>query len=126
MESKCHSVTIRWIPSHVGLIGHDKADQSARDKSRRGGIPVEQWSSLTYIKKKLIESHSPELTRWHEAKIQERETSRRGFYIPRVEKRMSKIPGGTAKNYVSRYFQLKVGHGAVEIYLAEIGVIETP
>ena len=32
----------------------------------------------------------------------------------------------TAKKYASRYFQLKVGHGAVGTYLARIGVIETP
>lgn len=37
LESKGHFVTIRWIPSHVGLVGHDKADRSARDKARRGG-----------------------------------------------------------------------------------------
>ena len=37
LESKGHSVTIRWIPSHIGLVGYDKADQSARDKAQRGG-----------------------------------------------------------------------------------------
>ena len=39
---------------------------------------------------------------------------------------MSKVLGHTAKNYASRYLQLKVGHGAVGSYLARIGVIETP
>lgn len=85
LESKGHSVTIGWIPRHVRLAGHDKADQSARDKAQKGGKPVERWGSLTHIKKRLIESHALELTRWHDVKIQERETSRRGFYIPRVE-----------------------------------------
>lgn len=28
--------------------------------------------------------------------------------------------------YASRYYQLKVGHGAVGTFLAKIGVIETP
>lgn len=90
LESKGHFVTIRWIPSHVGL-GHDKADRSARDKARRGGgETAEQWSSLSHIKRRLIESHSQELIRWHEVKIQERDTSRWGFYIPRVQRGMSK------------------------------------
>lgn len=36
LERKGHSVTIWWILSHVGLVEHDKADQSARDKARKG------------------------------------------------------------------------------------------
>ena len=30
------------------------------------------------------------------------------------------------KKYASRYYQLKVGHGAVETFLVRIGAIETP
>lgn len=121
-----HPVTIRWIPSHAGLVGHDQADQKAKNKARRGGKPEEQWSSLTHVKRKLVESQAQELTRWHETKSQEREMSRRGFYIPRLEKGMSKVLGSTSKKYASRYLQLKVGHGAVGTYLARIGAIETP
>lgn len=58
--------------------------------------------------------------------MQERETNRRGYYVPRVDKGISKVWGRTAKKYASRYFQLKVGHGAIGTYLARIGVIETP
>ena len=68
LENSGHPVTIRWIPCHVGLVGHDKADQSAKDKARKGGKPVEQCSSLTHIKKLLDESHLQEVTRWHEIK----------------------------------------------------------
>ncbi len=113
LERKGISVTIRWIPSHVGLVGHDKADQGARGEAQKGEKPIEQWSSLTHIKKKMIESHSQELAKWHEAKIREREASRRGFYVLRVEKGMSKVLGHTAKKYASRNLQLKVEHGAV-------------
>ena len=93
-----HPVTIRWIPSHVGLVGHDQADQKAKNTTCRGGKPEEQWSSLTNVKRKLVESQAQELTRWHETKRQEREISRRGFYIPRLEKGMSKVLGSTSKN----------------------------
>ena len=41
LESKGKSVIIRWIPGHVGLVGHDKADQSARERARKGRKPVE-------------------------------------------------------------------------------------
>ena len=119
-------VTIRWIPSHEGLIGHDKADQFAKDKARKGRKPMEQWSSLSHIKKKLNESKSQELDRWHEIKIQERESSRRGFYVPWIKGKINGVLGNTSKKYASRYFQLKVGHGAIGAYLAKIGMVETP
>lgn len=44
------------------------------------------------------------------------EASRRSFYIPRLEKRMKKLLGTTAKKYASPFLQLKVGHGAVGGY----------
>lgn len=55
LENKGLSVTIRWISSHVGSVGHNKADQSSREKAQKEGKPVEQWSLLTYVKKKIIE-----------------------------------------------------------------------
>ena len=121
-----HFVTTRWVPSHVGLLGHDKGDKSGRDKARKGGNPLEQWSSLTHIKRKLKESQSQEIAKWHEVKTQERETGRRGFYVPWVKRRMNELLGRTVKKYASRYFQLKIGHGAVRTYLAKIGAVETP
>lgn len=80
---------IRWIPGHVGLFGHDRADQSTKDRAYRGGKPIEQWSSLTYIREKLIESRFSELTRWKETNRDEREANRRGFYILRLKMGMN-------------------------------------
>ena len=56
----------------------------------------------------------------------EREASRRGFHIPRLKAGMDELLGSTPKKYASRYFQLKVGHGAIGKFLAKIGVVETP
>lgn len=36
------------------------------------------------------------------------------------------VLGKAPKKYAARFYQLKVGHGAVGNYLARIGVIETP
>ena len=44
-----HLVTIRWIPSHVGLAGHDKADQRAKYRAYKGGKLAERWSLLAHI-----------------------------------------------------------------------------
>ena len=38
----------------------------------------------------------------------------------------SPMLGSAPKKYASRYYQLKVGHGAVGTFLARVGVIETP
>ena len=68
LENSSHPVTIRQIPCYVGLVGHDKADQSAKNKARKRGKPVKQCSSLTHIKKLLDELHLQKVTRWHEIK----------------------------------------------------------
>ena len=39
---------------------------------------------------------------------------------------MDELLSSTPRKYASRYFQLKVGHGAIGTFLANIGLIETP
>lgn len=114
------------IPGYSGLVGNEKADLATRNRAERGGKQVERWSSLAYIKKNMAQARSGELTKWHEMKMQEREVSRRGFYVPWTKAEINPILGNAPKKYTSRYSQIKVGHGAVGTYLARIGVIETP
>lgn len=104
LKSKSHSVTIRQISSHIGLVEHNKANQQARNKAQRKRKPIEQQSLLIYIKKQLTKLHSQELTKWYEIKTQEREMSRQGSYIPQREKKISKLLGYLAKKYILRYF----------------------
>lgn len=103
LKDNGHSVTIR-IPAQVGLVGYDRADQSAKNRAHRGGKPIEQWSSLTHIWKKWIGSRFSELVRWHETKRDEREASQRGFYIPRLKTGMNELLSSKQKKYASRYF----------------------
>lgn len=63
LKNNGRSVTIQWIPDHVGLIGHDRADQNVKDKAYRGGKLIELWSSLTRIRKNLIVSRFSELAK---------------------------------------------------------------
>lgn len=39
----------------------------------------------------LIVTQSQELTRWHEVKTQERESSRRGYCVPWVKRRINEV-----------------------------------
>ena len=121
-----HSIVFRWIPGHSDLIGNDKAHLAAKSRAEKGGKQAESWSSLAYIKKNLSHVRSKELTSWHERKTEEREVSRCGYYVPWTKNSINPILGSTPKKYASRYYQLKVGHGAVGTHLARLGVIETP
>ena len=126
LKTNGHMVVCRWIPGHTGLIGNEKADLAARNKAEKGGKQAERWSSLAYIKKNLAKVRITEITKWHEKKIQEREVSRRGFYVPWTKAEIHPVLGNVAKKYAARFYQLKVGHGTVGTYLARIGKIESP
>ena len=69
---------------------------------------------------------SKDTAKWHRTEIQNRETSCRGYYIPLTKEGISLILGNISKKYALQYYQLKVGHGAVETFLARIGVIKSP
>lgn len=107
-------------------MGNEKADLAAKRRAEKGGKLTERWSSLAYVRKNVTEIRLKSIARWHETKTQERETSRRGYYVPRTKEGISLILGNSSKKYASRYYQLKVGHGAIGTFLARIGRIETP
>ena len=108
-----HPFIFQWVPGHSGLIGNEKPNLSARNRAERGGKLTERWSSLAYIKRNVCEIRSRELVRWHETETQERKISRCGLYIPRTTEGISPALGKAPKKYASRYYQLKVGHGAL-------------
>ncbi len=125
LESTGHPIVFRWTPGHSGLEGNKKVDLTAKNRAEKGGKQAERWSSLAYIKENLAQARRKEHAKWHEVKTQEREVSRQGFYIPWTETKINPILGNAPKKYASRYYQLKVGHGAVGTNLTRIGVIET-
>ena len=121
-----HLLVVQWVPSHSKVPGNERADTVAKDVARKGGRNIDHWSSLTHIKIAIQKTKLAELVQWHQAKSQEREATLRGFYIPKVKVGMSPTLSNTSKKYAMRYFQLKVGHGAIGVFLARIGVVETP
>ena len=121
-----YSITFQWIPGHSGLIGNEKADLSAKSRAEKGGKLTERWSSLAYIRKNVTETRTRDLTKWHEMETQDREASRCGYYVLRTKGGISLALGSAPKKYASRYYQLKVGHGAGGTFLVRIGVIQTP
>ena len=62
---------------------------------------------------------------WHDQKTREREERRSGFYFSSLKMQMDPLFGKTRKFYASRFYQLKVGHGAIGTFLHRIEATET-
>lgn len=87
---------------------------------------IECSSLLANIRENLIKVYITKIAKWYERKIQESKPSRYSFYISLVKPEINTVSKNVLKKYAIRYFQLKGGYKAVEIYLAQIGKIETP
>ena len=49
-----------------------------------------------------------------------------GFYVPKAKSGINSTLCKALKKCAARYYQLRIGHGAIGTLLARIGVIETP
>ena len=125
IKSSGHTLVLRWVPSHSNIPGIKKADASAKDVAHKRGRQTGYPSSLKFIKTELEKTKLAELV-WHQIKSQEREATRQRSYVPIVKWGINKILGKTLKKFAMRFYQHKIGHGAVGTFLARIGMIETP
>ena len=78
---------------------------------------------LTHIKRRITDEKKAQICTWHEQKTKERESSRRGHYIPCLKTQIHPLLGWTRNFYASRFYQLKVGHGAIGV--ERIGAAES-
>ena len=62
-----------------------------------------------------------ELSTWHQHQSQERG----GLYVSKPKNGIDATLKKTLKEYAARYYQLMIGHGAVESFLVRIGLIGT-
>ena len=118
-------VTIRWIPGHKEIEGNERADRAAKDAAANGRSQTARWSSLAHVNRKINEARKSDILSWHNTRNEERERQNRSYYTPRLKSGIDPVLGKAPKKYASRFFQLKVGHGAVGVFLKRIGVVET-
>ena len=77
------------------------------------------------MNRKIKEAKKQEICSWHQIRNEERETRNRSYYVPRLKPGIHPVLGQAPEKYASRFFQLKVGHGVVGVFLERIGAVET-
>ncbi len=114
-----------WVPSHCKVEGNERADRAAKEAAGGERIRTAKWTSLTHLKRQITNEKKAQLRAWHEQKTKERESRKSGFYVFSSKAEMDPLLGKAKKVYASRFYQLKVGHGAIGTFFKRIGATET-
>ena len=112
-------------PGHKGIEGNKKADEAAKKCAEKRRFLTARWTTLTYLRKEIKEAGREGMTVWYSQEAEKQRSSRRGFHIPQLKSGINPTFAKTPKTLAARFYQLKVGHGAVGVFLKRIGVVET-
>ncbi len=104
---------------------NEKANQTTNEAAREGRIQTARWTSLTHLKRQITKEKKAQFRAWHEQKIKERENCKSGFYVFSSKAKIDLLLGKAKKVDASRFYQLKVGHGAISTFLKKIRAVET-
>ena len=119
LQARDSEVTIQWIPSHSKVEENERVDIAAKETATKGKATV-KWNSLAYIKRSIREAKTSEILSWYQTKNNEREARNRSYYVPRLKPGIQPALGQTPKKYAIRFFQLRVGHAATDVFLERI------
>ena len=124
LRARGNDVTIRWTPSHQGVVGNERADASARAAAagdRAVASPAYlREASLSHLTRLATEARSAETSRW----IQER-VKRKHRYRPHPGGKMRRELRAVRKECAGRFYQLLSGHAATAPHLRRVGQVES-
>ena len=77
------------------------------------------------MKRQIIKEKKAQLRAWHEQKTKDRESRKSGFYIFSPKVAMDPLLDKAKKIDALRFYQLKIGDGAIGTFLKRIGATKT-
>jgi hypothetical protein len=115
-------ISIRWVSSHIGIEGNEKADLLAKKAAKQPkSAQVDGYSFFSYIQELIRRQKALETQQWlfntqkqwlkHQEEFQE---------MPSSSLTTNKVIFQAKKQLSSRFFQLKIGHAIIAIYLKRI------
>jgi RNase H len=126
LKEKDIQVSIRWVPSHSGIEGNEKADLLAKKTSKQPkSAQIDDYSFFNYIQNLVKRQKALETQEWlfntqkqwlkHQDEFQE---------MPNSSLTANKVIFQARKRLSSRFFQLKIGHAITATYLKRIQKID--
>ena len=120
LRARGNDITIRWTPSHRGVIGNERADALARRAAagelKRANPEYLGEASLAHLTRKITEARSLETSSWIRANIK-----RKHRYCPPPGGKIRQELRAAKKDVAGRYYQLMSGHVATAPHLRRVG-----
>ena len=121
ITDKNASISLHWIPGHLGIEGNEIADQLAKDASKLA--PRNNKISFAMIgaqMKKNFQNQWLEFLQNNDRKIHPRSLKYQKQFHWKINHKIQ-VPSVAKRAVSSAYFQLKLGHGYNKAYLYKQG-----
>ena len=120
ISQRGNRITLRWTPSHEGVIGNERADRTAKQAAEGRESEADQEylreASLSHLARVTTETRAKATAEWIRTHC-----GRKRRYRPPRGGKMRKELGKAPKELASRFYQLMTGHAATAEHLSRVG-----